>query len=167
MAELTSLEAAVPSLRRYALALLRDRSDADDLVQDCLLRALDKIDTRVGEGDIRPWLFTIMHNLFISRGRRLTRRAAWLVHDNDAEGSVPAPQSSHLEMQDMLRGLATLPEDQRQVILLVTVEGFSYAEVAQIVGAPIGTVMSRLSRARDRLNAFIEGRARPVLRRVK
>jgi RNA polymerase sigma-70 factor (ECF subfamily) len=70
-------------------------------------------------------------------------------------------------MQDMLRGLATLPEDQRQVILLVTVEGFSYAEVARIVGAPIGTVMSRLSRARDRLNAFIEGRARPVLRRVK
>jgi RNA polymerase sigma-70 factor (ECF subfamily) len=167
VSELTSLEAAVPALRRYALALLRDRGEADDLVQDCLLRALDRIDAKLGDGDIRPWLFTIMHNLFISRGRRLTRRAAWLVHDNDAEGSVPPTQSSYLEVQDMLRGLATLPDDQRQVILLVTVEGFSYAEVARIVGAPIGTVMSRLSRARDRLNDFIEGRQRPALRRVK
>jgi RNA polymerase sigma-70 factor (ECF subfamily) len=167
VAELTNLEAAVPALRRYALALLRDRGEADDLVQDCLLRALDRIDTRLGDGDIRPWLFTIMHNLFVSRGRRLTRRAKWLVHDNDAEGSVPPSQSSHLEVQDMLRGLATLPDDQRQVILLVTVEGFSYAEVARIVDAPIGTVMSRLSRGRDRLNDFVEGRQRPALRRVK
>lgn len=167
MAELTILEAAVPALRRYALALLRDRGEADDLVQDCLLRALDRIDTRSGEGDIRPWLFTIMHNLFVSRMRQVKRKAAWLVRDNDAEASVPAPQSSALEMKDVLRGLATLPDDQRQVILLVSVEGFSYGEVGKIVGVPIGTVMSRLSRGRDRLNEFMEGRQRPLLRRVK
>lgn len=167
MAELTELEAAVPALRRYARALLRDRSEADDLVQDCLVRALSRIETRLGEGDIRPWLFTIMHNLFASRGRRLTRRAAWLVWDNDAEGSVPAPQPSGLEFRDAMRGLDALPDDQRQVILLVTVEGFSYAETATIVGIPIGTVMSRLSRGRDRLNDFVEGRQRPQLRRVK
>jgi RNA polymerase sigma-70 factor (ECF subfamily) len=68
--------------------------EADDLVQDCLLRALDRIDTRTGEGDIRPWLFTIIHNLFVSRMRQLRRSAAWLVRDNDAEASVPAPRSS-------------------------------------------------------------------------
>jgi RNA polymerase sigma-70 factor (ECF subfamily) len=108
-----------------------------------------------------------MHNLFVSRVRRLTRRAAWLVWDNDAEASVPAPQPSYSEMQDVMRGLATLPDDQRQVIILVTVEGFSYAEVANILSVPIGTVMSRLSRARDRLNDHMEGQQRPALRRVK
>jgi RNA polymerase sigma-70 factor (ECF subfamily) len=168
LAELTTLEAAVPALRRYALALLRNRDDADDLVQDCLLRALDRIETRMGDGDIRPWLFTIMHNLFVNRWRRHARRSAWLVEGDAAEASVPAPQTAELEMKDVLRGLATLPEDQRQVIILVTVEGFSYAEVAKIVGVPIGTVMSRLSRGRDRLNAFMDGQQqRPLLRRVK
>jgi RNA polymerase sigma-70 factor (ECF subfamily) len=168
MAGLTKLEVQIPALRRYALALTRDRSEADDLVQDCLVRALDNIDDRVGEGDIRPWLFTIMHNLCVSRWRRLKRRAAFMVDAPGADAVTPASQLAGSEMQAVLRGLATLPEEQRQVILLVGVEGFEYAEAATILGIPIGTVMSRLSRGRDRLADFMEGRQqRPLLRRVK
>jgi len=167
MTALAILEENIPSLRRYAWSLLRNASDADDLVQDCLVRALDKIGTVRSEGQLRPWLFAIMHNLYINRWRRTKVRAEVSAEDADAEVSVPPAQQAGTEMRDVMRGLAELPPDQRQVILLVAVEGFEYAEVAGMLGIPIGTVMSRLSRARDRLRDFVEGRPQPVLRRVK
>ncbi len=167
MSGFAGLEENIPSLRRYAWTLLRNSSDADDLVQDCLVRALDRIDTVRANGDLRPWLFTIMHNLFVSRWRGGKIRAAVTADDAEADLAVSPAQPASVEMRDVLRGLDTLPRDHRQVILLVAVEGFQYDEVADMLGIPIGTVMSRLSRARDRLRDFVEGRERPLLRRVK
>ena len=166
MSTLSRLEENIPALRRYAWALLRDDAEADDLVQDCLVRALDRLNTRNGEGDIRPWLFTILHNLCVSRWRRAKVRAAFLA-ETDPEPSVPASQQSSAELRDVLQALDGLPMEQRQIVLLVAVEGLAYGEVAQILGIPVGTVMSRLSRARDRLRDAVDGRERPVVRRVK
>ena len=172
MTELSGLEPCIPALRRYSMTLLRDRSEADDLVQDTLVRAIDRIGTRKAEGDTRAWLFAIMHNLFVSRWRRLKRRAVVMVEDASADAATPGGQFASLQIAEVALGLEALPEEQRQVILLVAVEGFGYAEVATILDVPIGTVMSRLSRARDRLNEVMAGRhrqsgQRPVLRRVK
>jgi RNA polymerase sigma-70 factor, ECF subfamily len=167
MSMLSKLEESIPSLRRYAWTLVRQASDADDLVQDCLVRALDRIETVRAEADLRPWLFTIMHNLHVSRWRRWRGRREVAAEDVEAELTVPAGQPASTEMRLALRGLARLPEEQRQVLLLVAVEGFRYDEVARMLDVPIGTVMSRLSRARDRLREFVEGRERPQLRRVK
>jgi RNA polymerase sigma-70 factor (ECF subfamily) len=167
MSLLQKLEETIPALRRYAWAMLRNESDADDLVQDCLLRAIDRIDTFRTDGELRPWLFTIMHNLYVSRWRRNRRHAQVIADDAEADLAVSPSQPASMEVRDVLRGLDTLPDDQRQVLLLAAVEGFHYDEVARMLGVPTRTVMSRLSRARDRLRDFIEGRERPALRRVK
>jgi RNA polymerase sigma-70 factor, ECF subfamily len=167
MSLLQKLEETIPALRRYAWALLRNESDADDLVQDCLLRAIDRIDTFRTNGELRPWLFTIMHNLYVSRWRRKRRQGEIVTDDAEADLAVSPPQPASMEVRDVLRGLDALPDDQRQVLLLIAVEGFQYDEVARMLDVPTGTVMSRLSRARDRLRDFIEGRERPALRRVK
>jgi RNA polymerase sigma-70 factor (ECF subfamily) len=163
----SKLEENIPSLRRYAWSLLRNTADADDLVQDCLVRALDRMDTLRTEGDLRPWLFTIMHNIFVSRWRRMSNRARLLGARTEADVAVAPAQEARAQIQDVLRGLDTLPEEQREVLLLVAVEGFHYDEVAKMLDIPIGTVMSRLSRARDRLGQFVQGHERPLLRRVK
>ena len=167
MSVLSKLEENIPSLRRYAWTLLRNSSDADDLVQDCLLKALDRIDTLRTASDLRSWLFTIMHNLYVNRWRRMKLHARVSADDAEAELAVGPSQPASAEIQDVLRGLTTLPEEQRQIVLLVAVEGFQYGEVAAMLGIPVGTVMSRLSRARDRLREFVEGQERPLLRRVK
>jgi len=167
MSIIAEVEEAVPALRRYAWSLLRQREGADDLVQDTLERALVYLPRLVAGTAVRPWLFTIMHNLSVSRWRQLRRRARWTVQQEDQDAAVPAEQEAGLARRDLLAGLELLPEEQRQVLLLVTVEGFEYREVAGILGVPIGTVMSRLSRARDRLRMHMEGREREPLRRVK
>ncbi len=167
MSVLSKLEENIPSLRRYAWTLLRNSSDADDLVQDCLLKALDRIDTLRTESDLRSWLFTIMHNLYVNRWRRMKLRTRIAAENAEPDLAVPPSQQASVEIQDVLRGLASLPEEQRQIVLLVAVEGFQYGEVAAMLGIPVGTVMSRLSRARDRLREIVEGRERPLLRRVK
>jgi RNA polymerase sigma-70 factor, ECF subfamily len=167
MSVLSKLEENIPSLRRYAWTLLRNSSDADDLVQECLLKALDRIDTLRAASDLRSWLFTIMHNLYVNRWRRMKLRARLAADNAEAELAVGPSQQASAEIQDVLRGLSTLTEEQRQIVLLVAVEGFQYGEVAAMLGIPVGTVMSRLSRARDRLREFVEGRERPLLRRVK
>lgn len=165
---LAAIEACIPALRRYAVALLRSRDEADDLVHDCLARALDKLHTRREEADIRAWLFTIMHNHFISQVRRRRSRPAPEPLDDSHEKAAGqrATQEDALLWRDLQRGLALLPEEQRSVILLVSVEDLSYTEAAQVLGVPIGTVMSRLARGRDRLREHI-GQAAPALRRVK
>ena len=167
---LTRIEACIPALRRYAAALLRNREDADDLVHDCLVRALDKLHTRRDEADVRAWLFAIMHNLFISQLRRAKARPAGesLDESHAASMSMAPDQEISLQVRDLIQGLNRLPIEQRTVILLVSVEDLSYAETAQVLGVPIGTVMSRLARGRERLRQMVEDESRrPPLRRVK
>jgi RNA polymerase sigma-70 factor (ECF subfamily) len=167
---LSRIEACIPALRRYATALLRNREDADDLVHDCLVRALDKLHTRRDEADVRAWLFAIMHNLFISQLRRAKARPSGdpLDESHEASMSQRPEQENNLHWRDMVRGLNRLPVEQRTVILLVSVEDLSYAEAASVLGVPIGTVMSRLARGRERLRQMAAGEeVRPALRRVK
>jgi RNA polymerase sigma-70 factor (ECF subfamily) len=167
---LTRIEACIPALRRYATALLRNREDADDLVHDCLLRALDKLHTRRDDADIRAWLFAIMHNVFISQLRRAKARPAGESLDESHEAllSMRPDQENSLHWRDLLRGLNRLPVEQRTVILLVSVEDLSYAETASVLGIPVGTVMSRLARGRERLRQLVDDEdVRPALRRVK
>lgn len=167
---LTRIEACIPALRRYAAALLRNRHDADDLVHDCLVRALDKLHTRRDDADVRAWLFAILHNLFISQLRRAKARPAGesLDETHEAALSMRPDQENALQWRDLIRGLNALPVEQRSVILLISIEDLSYADAATVLGVPIGTVMSRLARGRERLRQLTDEEAvRPVLRRVK
>ena len=162
------IEPQIPALRRYAVALLRDREAADDLVQDTLERALSAWSGRRRDGDLRAWLFTIERNLFLGAVRRRGRRGV----DCGAEAleQVPDPgidPEAAMGARDVLAGLDALPEEQRSVLLLVAVEDLSYAEAAQVLGVPLGTVMSRLSRARTRMRSFLETGRTGLLRRVK
>src|SRR5262245_8810915 len=157
-----AIEAAVPALRRYARALTRNGELADDLVQDTLVRALRSEHLFHG-GDIRSWLYTILTNLNRNRLRALARRPALQsIDDNDAP-EVAGPEAG---ARDIERALASLVEDQRSALLLVVLEGLTYREVAEVQGVPIGTVMSRLARARMQIKAYLDGE-RPALRRVK
>jgi RNA polymerase sigma-70 factor (ECF subfamily) len=158
----TGVEAAIPALRRYARALTRDADIADDLVQDTLVRAL-RSEHLLHGGDVRSWLYTILTNLNRNRLRSLARRPALSpIEDNDAP-DLAGPEAGG---RDIERALATLVDDQRTALLLVVLEGLSYREVADIQGVPIGTVMSRLARARAQIKSYLDGE-RPALRRVK
>jgi RNA polymerase sigma-70 factor (ECF subfamily) len=166
---ITSIEACIPALRRYAWALLRNREEADDLVHDCVVRALDRLHTRRADAELRPWLFAILHNLFVSQTRRARVRAGTERLDGLHEATLgrPPPQEDSLRWEDLMQALDTLPVEQRTVLLLVAVEDLPYAEVARVLEVPIGTVMSRLSRARDRLRRTTDGESTIPLRRVK
>jgi RNA polymerase sigma-70 factor, ECF subfamily len=154
--------AAIPALRRYARALTRDVELADDLVQDTLVRAL-RAEHLFHGGDLRSWLYTILTNLNRNRLRSLARRPAeQAIGENDA-ADMAGPEAG---ARDIERALASLVEDQREALLLVVLEGLSYREVAEVQGVPIGTVMSRLARARMQIKAYLDGE-RPMLRRVK
>lgn len=172
------IEAHIPGLRRFACALLRgDRQSADDLVQDCLERALSRWHLRRTEGDVRGWLYTILYNRFLSDKHRQRRRG---VHDallEIAEAQLPGVEGGQdlaLAHRDLLRAFAALPEEQRSVLVLIAVEDLSYQEAARVLGVPTGTVMSRLSRGRERLRHHMSGdvsgdqkRNNAALRRVK
>jgi RNA polymerase sigma-70 factor, ECF subfamily len=157
-----NVEATVPALRRFGRALTRDADVADDLVQDTLVRALRSEHLFQGE-EVRSWLYTILTNLNRNRLRSLGRRPALSsLGENDAlDLSVTEGGGRDIE-----RALATLVEEQRHALLLVVLEGLSYREVAEVQGVPIGTVMSRLARARVQIKSFLDGE-RPALRRVK
>lgn len=149
--------AELPRLRRYARAMLGDRAAADDLVQDTLERAWSRFSQWRPGSDLRAWLFGIMHNLRVDQ----LRRGSLQTHSLDEEaGDVPirATQTDHLEVMDIESALRQLPDEQREVLLLVALEEMSYAEVAAALGIPAGTVMSRLSRGRERLRQIMEGR---------
>lgn len=160
----------VPALRRFAWTMVRNDADADDLVQDCLERALSRWAGRRPEGDVKAWLFTILYNLRVSRWRTWFRRGGDPVPIEDWDGPTSSESDSEqrLIVKDVLAGLQALPEEQRLVLVLVGVEGLSYEETARIAGVPIGTVMSRLSRGRERLRRYMDGERhmRPRLRRV-
>ena len=159
------LEPLIPALRRYAYAMVRDRDAADDLVQDALERALSRWHLRRNDGDLRAWLFTILRNLHINDHRRRQRRGTAVELDEHAVAA--AAQESTVEVQDVLAALDRLPEEQKSLLLLIGVEEFSYEEAAQTLDLPIGTVMSRLSRARGRLRSILETGRATLLRRVK
>ena len=151
----------VPRLRRYARALTGNRDDADDLVQDTLERAWARSGLWRSVTDMRAWLFGVMHNLHVDGVRR--PRLHTVMHDEDTpEIPVAATQGDRLAVLDLEAALERLPIEQKEILLLVALEDMSYAEVAQTLGVPIGTVMSRLSRGRERLRSLLEGRPDPV-----
>jgi RNA polymerase sigma factor (sigma-70 family) len=161
------LEPEIPALRRYAYALLRNDDAADDLVQDCLERALSRWYLRRRDGDLRAWLFTILRNLYISDFRRRRRRGPHVGLDDAAALGINPAQEAQVETRDVLVALDQLSEEQKSVLLLVGVEDFSYEEAARILGVPLGTVMSRLARGRQRLRSLLENGRSTLLRRVK
>jgi RNA polymerase sigma-70 factor, ECF subfamily len=153
------IEAQIPGLRRFACALLRgDREAADDLVQDTLGRALSRWDLRRNQGNLKGWLYTILYNRFLSDQHRVRRRGPHDAVTEEAElRGIDGGQHSVLEHRDLVRAFAALPEEQRVVLLLVGVEDLSYQEAARVLGVPIGTMMSRLSRGRERLRRSVHG----------
>jgi RNA polymerase sigma-70 factor (ECF subfamily) len=152
------LEAEIPRLRRYARALTRDATRADDLVQSCLVRALAKQHLWQPGTDLRAWLFTILHNQHVNDTRCALREGARIAGEATLSIAAIGPNAlASLQLHDLERAIATLPDGQRQTILLVGLEGMRYEEVARILGVPIGTVRSRLSRGRHTLRKMIEG----------
>jgi RNA polymerase sigma-70 factor (ECF subfamily) len=150
------IEAEIPRLRRYARSLARDITAADDLVQDCLARALGKIHLWQEGTDLRAWLFTILHNQYVNQVRRAVREGASVGLSETEPMLTRAPgQGRSLELRDLQRAMRKLPEEQRSVILLVGLEGMRYEEVADILDVPVGTVRSRLSRGRDALRRLM------------
>lgn len=146
------IEAEIPRLRRYARALTHDPIVADDLVQDCLTRALGKLHLWQEGTDLRAWLFTILHNQYVNLIRRATREGAAVKLSEREPLLARAPQQSkRLELRDLERAFAKLPDTQRSVILLVGLEGMRYDEVAAVLDVPVGTIRSRLSRGREAL----------------
>ncbi|MBF0680821.1 MAG: sigma-70 family RNA polymerase sigma factor [Devosia sp.] len=168
MAEiLHEIEACVPALRRYARALTRDIDRADDLVQDCLERAISRRGLFQPRGPVRPWLFTILINIYRNDLRQNRRRGDVVDIQSIPEPATPAPQPGHLALAELGRALETLPLDQKEALLLVTLEGLSYQDAAKILDIPLGTLMSRLGRARSALRALTGTPAEPHLRTVK
>ena len=151
------LETEIPRLRRYARALTRDASRADDMVQSCLLRAVAKQHLWQPGTDLRAWLFTILHNQNVNYVRRSVRQGVTVPLEDVAPAlTAPSNVEASLELRDLERAIARLPEEQRQVILLVGLEEMGYEEAAKILGIPVGTVRSRLSRGRDSLRALMD-----------
>jgi len=152
--EREEIAAHIPRLRRYARALAGDSHRADDLVQDTLERALTKFHLWRHGSDLRAWMFAIMHNVFINQ---LKARREFAL-DEAAEAALEsAAQSDPLELRDLDAALRRLPVEQREVLLLVGLEQLSYAEAGHALDVPVGTVMSRLSRGRERLRALMSG----------
>ena len=151
------LEAEIPRLRRYARALTRDVTRADDLVQSCLMRAVQKQHLWQPGTDLRAWLFTILHNQNVNDVRRSAREGSSINIDDVSEVTLTTQSNAFavLELRDLERALGKLATEQRQVILLVGLEGMRYDQVAEILAIPVGTVRSRLSRGRDQLRRLM------------
>jgi RNA polymerase sigma-70 factor (ECF subfamily) len=152
----------IPKLRRYARALLGDPIRADDLVQEALVRGLSRSHLWQPGTDIRAWMFTILHNLHVNNQRQRRHRDDYQeLNDAHPEMATPATQEHILEVRDLARGLQLLPDAQRQVVLLVGLEGMNYKQVAAVLDIPIGTVMSRLHRGREALRRLMTEGATP------
>jgi RNA polymerase sigma-70 factor (ECF subfamily) len=152
------IAAELPRLRRHAVALLYDRADAEDLVQDCLEVALTKQDTLQDPARLRSWLFSILNNLFLMRLRTKARQGTALSIDTFADSLAASVSSEDREAAaDLARAMGALSAEHRQILLLINVEGMSYDEAAAALRVPTGTVMSRLARARQRLRSLLEG----------
>jgi RNA polymerase sigma-70 factor (ECF subfamily) len=152
----------LPALRRYALGLTGDRHSADDLVQDCIERALRRMDTLVDEQRLAAWLRSILFNVFIDGRRTFRSRRETTEAGLDERVDTATPPDVHQEANEVLRATAALSTQHRQVLLLVAAQGLSYREVAEELGVPVGTVMSRLARAREQLREALTERPSPA-----
>jgi RNA polymerase sigma-70 factor (ECF subfamily) len=156
----------IPRLRRYARALMRgDALAADDLVQDCLERALGRLELWRPGSDLRAWLFSIMHNLYVNRLRRQSLEAAVTVNDESLAERAASPHAP-VTLTDLERALESLSPDQREIVLMVALEGLAYRQVSVILGVPEGTIMSRLARARAQLRHALSGEPGAIVRRI-
>lgn len=153
------VERYVSDLRRYARVLSAGRGDADDLVQECLARALARPNFPADIRNVRAYLFTVLHNVHVDQVSRRAETSDAVDFDEIA-GSLPQPaaQPAAIELRDLARALDSLPEEQHRVVMLVGLEGLTYEETAQVLDLPIGTVMSRLSRGREALRRMTDGR---------
>ena len=146
--------AQIPALRRYAYVLIGNRDGADDLVQSCLERAMQRADLFEPGTNLRAWMFTIQHNIYINEVRRKQNRCTRSLTDVDMERiPTPAAQYGRIELSEVEKAMGELADDQKSTILLVCVEGLSYAEAAKVMGVSVGTVRSRLCRGRRALSA--------------
>lgn len=163
------LIAEIPHLRRYARVLTRDPEAADDLVQACLERVLGRFHLWRPERRLRPWLFTVMHNLHVNGIRHRASRPAWVPLEHAAAAlAVAARQETWVEARKVLSAIDRLPEDQRAAVVLVGTEELSYREAAAVLGIPVGTLMSRLHRGRERLREILHmAEQPPAIRQVK
>jgi RNA polymerase sigma-70 factor (ECF subfamily) len=161
----SAILAEIPRLRRYARALLGDRAAADDLVQDTLERAWSRLHQWRAGSDMRAWLFGIMHNLRIDQLRR-PRLSTLSIDADEFELPTRPTQADALELRDLESALGHLADEQREILLLVALEETSYADIATTLGIPIGTVMSRLSRGRERLRLIMDGQTANTRLRV-
>lgn len=165
---LDEIEESVPALRRYARALTRNADRADDLVQDCLERAIRKQALWKPTGPLKGWLFRILLNLYRNELRTSRRRGDHVpVETLLVEPAVAPAQPGRIALSEMARAIDTLAAEQREALLLVVLEGMSYAEAAESIGIPIGTLMSRLGRARAALRTLTGSGDEPRLRTVK
>ena len=155
MNDAESIVELIPRLRRYARALAGDRAAADDLVQDTLERAWAKLHLYRRGTDLLAWLFTVMHNVYVNQLR--AARPGVQLDEEMPELSQPARETDALELRDLDLAIGRLPPEQREVLLLVVLEDMSYEEAAGTLGIPIGTVMSRLARAREKLRTMLSG----------
>lgn len=160
--------ALMPRLRRHARALAGSIADGDDLAQDCLESALRHLGSVRDPDRLYGWLLAILHNR-LTDARRQRRRAGHQVAIDDlaetlADTALPTDRTA---VRDLVRAMAELGQDQRQILLLIALEGLSYREIGEILDIPLGTVMSRLARARERLRVLLEGGAQQVVRRIK
>ena len=150
--------AEIPRLRRYARFLVRDPELADDLVQECLTRAVAKLDTWEIGSNMRAWLFVILHNAYISHWRRMKRSPATVeMSPSDPALAVSGTQEQHLGMIDVQTAFNKLGEDHKQILLMVGIEGLRYEDAAAVLDLPVGTVRSRLFRARSALRLLLDG----------
>lgn len=149
----------IPHLRRYARALVGDRAQADDLVQDCLERAWSRMHLWTVGTNIRAWLFTILHNLHLNAARKRRNMPGLVpIETSAAEPPVRPTQEDGLAVENMWEAFSNLPEPQRAAILLITLEEMSYEEAASVLGIPVGTLMSRVHRGRERLRRLMDER---------
>ena len=167
-----SIIAEIPKLRRFARALVGDAARGDDLVQDCLERALGRLHLWQDKSNMRAWLFTILRNIYMNQLRQIARRPVEETFDEqqDLSGGSTPTQGQRLMIRDLSQALDQLPGQQREVILLVGLEDMSYKDTSEILGVPVGTVMSRLSRGRKTLRRLMDNGecgGKPTLRRVK
>jgi RNA polymerase sigma-70 factor (ECF subfamily) len=157
----------IPRLRRYARALVGDQHAADDLVQDTLERAINKRHLWRPGSDLRAWLFAIMHNVFVNQLRSRQSHPEEALEEDALSAAEPS-ENVRLEIYDLEAALAMLSPAQREVVLLVGLEQLTYAEVSRVLDIPIGTVMSRLFRGRERLRMLVTGTAvTPTLKVIK
>jgi RNA polymerase sigma-70 factor (ECF subfamily) len=155
VADADGIIAYIPHLRRYARALTGDPASADDLVQDTLERAWTRMALWRPGSNIRAWLFTIMHNLYVNQIKAGARGRQRKSNDPQLDTPVLASQENRLELRDLMKALQQLPDEQREIVLLIGLEQLSYEEAAKVLRIPVGTVMSRLSRGREQLRMIM------------